>query len=319
MSGGFTPNYAENIFSAMTLKRAVFQQGARALNSGMAHLVPHSFLFAILLNFFAYLMGILVTYQGPFDMVKYWVHGVWNLLSFSMQMVLLVAAGFSVATAPVSQQVLRFLAEIPHPAGRSDVSHGHHRRLFFCTGAWGLSPERSWPGKWGGGSSTWIILCWWPALLSECARAIWELFAADPLVIRKAVPFLEKAMGMAPNPELPWSLIPLAGFLAGVTGVVGVMGFICPEEKEATRLPPPLLERFEREDRAEEISIAAEREIHQRRKAAFRRMVGTQPLAGLADLHHGLFLHRFLVLRQRVHPEPQHRHLRPFHPGPLPA
>ncbi len=89
-----------------------FQKFARTLNSRVAYFVPHSFLFAILLTFTAYFLGVFITYQGPFDMVKLWVNGVWNLLSFSMQMVLMVAAGFSVASAPVSQKMLRFLAVI---------------------------------------------------------------------------------------------------------------------------------------------------------------------------------------------------------------
>jgi len=247
-----------------------FQKFARKFNSRVAYFVPHSFLFAILLTFLAYFLGVLVTYQGPFDMVKYWVHGVWNLLSFSMQMVLLVAAGFSVATAPASQRVLRFLAEIPStPRGG----------VMFLTAFTALCSLL----HWGLGIIAGAFLARemgrrifhvdYPllvagAFIGMCAGNL-GVFAADPLVIRKAVPFLEKAMGMAPNPELPWSLIPLAGFLAGVTGVVGVLGFICPEEKEANPPSPPLLERFEREDRAEEISIAAEREIHQKGKLPF--------------------------------------------------
>jgi short-chain fatty acids transporter len=93
-----------------------FGKFAKKFNSRVAYFVPHSFLFAILLTFLAYFLGILVTYQGPFDMVRFWVSGVWNLLSFSMQMVLLVAAGFSVASAPLSQRVLRRLAGIPSGA-----------------------------------------------------------------------------------------------------------------------------------------------------------------------------------------------------------
>jgi short-chain fatty acids transporter len=243
---------------------------ARKFNSRVSAFVPHSFLFAILLTFFTYFLGVLVTHQGPFDMVRYWVHGVWNLLSFAMQVVLLVAAGFSVATAPASQRILRLLAAIPSTP-RGGVMFLTAFAALCSLLHWGLGilagaflaremgrriPHVDYPLLVAG------------AFIGMCAGNV-GAFAADPLVIRKAIPFLEKAVGMSPNPGLPWSPIPLAGFLAGVTGVVGLLGLLCPEEKEANPPSPRLLERFEREDRAEEISIAAEREIHQKGKLPF--------------------------------------------------
>ncbi|HYB20980.1 MAG TPA: TIGR00366 family protein [Thermodesulfobacteriota bacterium] len=98
-------------YTSMMIRSKGFEF-ARILNSRVAYFVPHSFLFAILLTFIAYFLGVFITYQGPFDMVKFWVNGVWNLLPFSMQMVLMVAAGFRVARAPVSQRILRSMAVI---------------------------------------------------------------------------------------------------------------------------------------------------------------------------------------------------------------
>ena len=248
----------------------VLRKSVREFNSRVAYFVPHSFLFAILLTFLAYFLGVLVTYQGPFDMVKYWVQGVWNLLSFAMQMVLLVAAGFSVATAPASQKVLRFLAAIPStPRGGvifltafTALCSFLHWGLGIIGGAF-LAREM---GRRISGVDYPLLVA--GAFIGFCAGNL-GVFAADPLVLRKAAPFVEKAMGMAPNPEPAWGFIPLAGFLAGVTGVAAILGFLCPEEKEATPPSSRLLERFEREDRAEEISIAVEREIHQEGKLPF--------------------------------------------------
>jgi short-chain fatty acids transporter len=242
----------------------------RKFNFRVAYFVPHSFLFAILLTFLTYFLGILVTYQGPFDMVRFWVSGVWNLLSFSMQMVLLVAAGFSVASAPVSQRVLRRLAGIPSTP-RGGVMFLTAFTALCSLLHWGLGiiagaflaremgrriPHVDYP----------LLVA--SAFIGMCAGNL-GIFSSDPLVIRKAAPFLEKAMGLAPNPETTWNPAALVGFLAGVTGVVGLLGLICPEGGEATPPDPQLLERFEREDRAEEVSIAAEREFHQRGKLSF--------------------------------------------------
>ena len=57
----------------MNFHRPFFQKFSRRFNSQVAFFVPHSFLFAILLSFAVYLLGIFVALQGPFDMVKYWV------------------------------------------------------------------------------------------------------------------------------------------------------------------------------------------------------------------------------------------------------
>lgn len=242
-----------------------FQKFARTLNSRVAYFVPHSFLFAILLTFTAYFLGVFITYQGPFDMVKLWVSGVWNLLSFSMQMVLMVAAGFSVASAPVSQKMLRFVAVIfrtPRKAAMfltalTSFCSLLHWGLGIIVGAF-LAREMG----------RRIPRVDYPLLVAGAFIGMGAgnlgIFASDPLVIRRAGYFLEKAAGIVPSTEGSWSVITITGFILGVVAVTVLMGLICPEESEAISPAPELLERFEREDQAEEVSLAAEREIRQR-------------------------------------------------------
>jgi len=247
-----------------------FQKFARKLNLWAAYFIPHSFLFVILLTFLVYFLGILVAYQGPFDMVQFWVQGVWNLLSFSMQMVLLVAAGFSVASAPLSQKILRFLATIPSSPRRGVV---------FLTAFTALCSLL----HWGLGIIAGAFLARemgrrvsgidYPLLVAGAFIGMGSgnlgLFAPDPLVIHKAVPFLEKAMGAAPAPEISWSLTNLLGFILGLAGVMALLGVLSPEAKEATPPRRELLERFEREDLAEQATIAEEREVHRKGKLPF--------------------------------------------------
>ena len=236
----------------------------------MAYFVPHSFLFVILLTFLVYFLGILITYRGPFHMVQFWVEGVWNLLSFSMQMVLLVAAGFSVANAPFSQRVLRFLASIPSSPRGGVVFLAAFTALCSLL-HWGL-------GIIGGGflareMGKRVSRIDYPLLVAAAFIGMGSgnlsLFASDPLVIRKAAPFLERAMGSAPPLENAWNLVNLLGFILGLTGVMAMLGVLSPEEKEATPPGRSLLERFDREDRAEQAAMAEEREVHQKGKLAF--------------------------------------------------
>ena len=160
--------------SAM-IRSTGFQKFARTLNSRVAYFVPHSFLFAILRTFTAYFLGVFITYQGPFDMVKLWVNGVWNLLSFSMQMVLMVAAGFSVASAPVSQKMLRFLAVIFRTPRRAAMFLT--ALTAFCSLLhWGLGiiVGAFLAREYGGGEFRELtIRYWWPAPLSGWVPGIW--------------------------------------------------------------------------------------------------------------------------------------------------
>ncbi|RLL46689.1 short-chain fatty acid transporter [Oceanobacillus piezotolerans] len=68
--------------------------------------LPDAFLFAIILTFFVYLVGVLFTDSGPVQMVDYWGSGFWDLLSFTMQMSLIVVTGYILANTPVIKNIL---------------------------------------------------------------------------------------------------------------------------------------------------------------------------------------------------------------------
>lgn len=72
--------------------------------------LPDPFLFCIILTLIVFVGGIILTGQGPMDMVIHWNNGFWNLLAFSMQMVLVLVTGHTLAHAPIVQKGLRSLA-----------------------------------------------------------------------------------------------------------------------------------------------------------------------------------------------------------------
>jgi len=72
--------------------------------------LPDPFLFAVLLTFIVFIMGMVITGQTPMAMVVHWGNGFWNLLAFSMQMVLILVTGYTLANAPVIKRGLAALA-----------------------------------------------------------------------------------------------------------------------------------------------------------------------------------------------------------------
>jgi short-chain fatty acids transporter len=75
--------------------------------------MPDPWLFAILLSFLTYILGLIFTKSGPFDMILHWYKGFWELLAFAMQMCLVLVTGYSLATAPAVKRALDSLARIP--------------------------------------------------------------------------------------------------------------------------------------------------------------------------------------------------------------
>ncbi|HOL17274.1 MAG TPA: TIGR00366 family protein, partial [Bacillota bacterium] len=76
--------------------------------------LPDPFLFAVILTFIVYIGGILLTDSGPLDMIIHWGNGFWGLLTFAMQMVLVLVTGHALANSPI---IKRFLQSIARAAG----------------------------------------------------------------------------------------------------------------------------------------------------------------------------------------------------------
>jgi short-chain fatty acids transporter len=75
--------------------------------------MPDPFLFAILLTFLTLILGIIFTDNGPFAMLKHWNKGFWTLLTFSMQMCLILVTGYALATTKIVGRAIEVLADIP--------------------------------------------------------------------------------------------------------------------------------------------------------------------------------------------------------------
>ena len=98
-----------------TLKRSgnpINRMGNSLLRWSLKYM-PDASIFAVVLTFVAFLLGVFVAKQGPFQMVQHWYKGFWELLAFSMQMALIVVTGSCVANAPLVKRGINKLASIP--------------------------------------------------------------------------------------------------------------------------------------------------------------------------------------------------------------
>ncbi|MCE0505035.1 short-chain fatty acid transporter [Roseivivax sp. GX 12232] len=74
--------------------------------------LPDAFVLVLLLTLTVFGAGMLLEGHGPMAMAQFWGEGFWNLLSFSMQMVLILVTGFVVASTPIFKRLLRVLAKL---------------------------------------------------------------------------------------------------------------------------------------------------------------------------------------------------------------
>lgn len=80
--------------------------------------LPDPFVFVLILTLVVFACAMLFEGQGPITVLQAWGDGFWNLLSFSMQMLLVLVTGFMLAsTAPVKRLLVKLAAFAKTPAG----------------------------------------------------------------------------------------------------------------------------------------------------------------------------------------------------------
>lgn len=102
-----------NANTAATSRAGVVERIGDRVAGNVQKWLPDPFLFAILLTFIALAMGMLFAGQSPEQMVRHWYRGFWGLLTFAMQMALILITGYVLAHAPLVRPALNWLADLP--------------------------------------------------------------------------------------------------------------------------------------------------------------------------------------------------------------
>ena len=75
--------------------------------------MPAPYLFALLLTFLAALLAVFVTRTALGDVLSYWYGGLWEILTFTTQMVLVLMCGHALVDAPAVKRVLDWISGLP--------------------------------------------------------------------------------------------------------------------------------------------------------------------------------------------------------------
>ncbi len=83
--------------------------------------LPDPYIFVLLLSIVVFAAAMLVQQQSPLQVLQYWGDGFWGLLSFSMQMLLVLVTGFMLASTPLVTGLLNRLAGLAKTAGQAII------------------------------------------------------------------------------------------------------------------------------------------------------------------------------------------------------
>ena len=78
--------------------------------------MPSAYVFALLLTLITGILALILTDSKPIDVLEGWYNGFWNLLSFGMQIALIIITAYCIAqSAPVKQGIDRLTLVIKTP------------------------------------------------------------------------------------------------------------------------------------------------------------------------------------------------------------
>jgi len=102
-------------------KGNIFYRMGASFNAFTQKYMPDSLTIAVLLAIFVFLVGTVVTATSPFAMAQYFTDGMWNLLTFAMQVcVMMLCSAILAKTKPV-EKIMNGLANIPKNASQAYV------------------------------------------------------------------------------------------------------------------------------------------------------------------------------------------------------
>ncbi|QYJ90796.1 short-chain fatty acid transporter [Shewanella halotolerans] len=99
----------------------MLNKAAKPLVKLVDRYLPDPYIFVLLLTLLVFVAAMMVEQQSPLQLVTYWGQGFWALLSFSMQMLLVLVAGYMLASSPPIKRLLDSIAALAKSAPQAII------------------------------------------------------------------------------------------------------------------------------------------------------------------------------------------------------
>jgi short-chain fatty acids transporter len=200
--------------------------------------MPEPIIFALLLTFITFALGLILTDSGPSGMVDHWYSGFWNLLSFTMQMVLILVTGHALATSPLIKSRIQRLASQPSSSAQAAALTA----LVACIFSWinwalGLIIGAIFALEIGKAAYHQGVKLHYPLIVAAgySGQMVWHLGPSSSSGLTSATSghFLEDVIGIIPITETAFSSYALLNSLMLIAVVVPVTFFLMSPRKES--------------------------------------------------------------------------------------
>ncbi|MFB2775230.1 short-chain fatty acid transporter [Shewanella xiamenensis] len=210
--------------------------------------LPDPYIFVLLLTLVVMISAVVAEQKTPMDVISYWGDGFWALLSFSMQMLLVLVAGFMLASSPPIKKLLDAIAGLAKSAPQA---------IILVTL---VSLAASWI-NWGFGL---VVGALFAKALARKVRVDYRLLVASaysgfvvwhgglagsiPLTIATVGHFSESQIGIISTSETIFASFNLLLVLILFVVMPLVNRFMLPEEKDSIYIDPKALENVSSEE-----------------------------------------------------------------------
>ena len=110
---------------------------AAALNRWSSRWIPGSFSIALILTLLTVLVALFFTPHSFFELLRFWGDGFWELLTFGMQMTLIMVTGYVVVVSPPINAFLRWFSSLPRNP-HAAIAFTAAGSMFLAWINWGL-------------------------------------------------------------------------------------------------------------------------------------------------------------------------------------
>ena len=221
----------------------MLQKLASASTRWSTRWVPDAWVIAVILTIVAYGLGLIFTKATAFQLVQNWGSGFWVLLSFGMQMCLIIMTGYILATTPIFSRLLNGLAGLPK-SNKGAIAMMALVSMGLAWINWGLSIVgsavfvRFLVRKQKGVDYRLLVATAYLGL-----GTMWHsgLSASAPLLVATPKHFLEKDIGIIPITETifhPFNLLLALAVLVALT-IAGPL--MHPRKEETFEADPELI------------------------------------------------------------------------------
>lgn len=220
----------------------MLNKAAKPLVKLVDRYLPDPYIFVLLLTLVVLIAAVVAEHKTPLEVINYWGDGFWTLLSFSMQMLLVLVAGFMLASSPPIKKLLDAIAGLAKSAPQA---------IILVTL---VSLAASWI-NWGFGL---VVGALFAKALARKVKVDYRLLVASaysgfvvwhgglagsiPLTIATAGHFSESQIGIIPTSDTIFASYNL--LLVAILFVVMplVNRFMLPEEKDSVYVDPSALD-----------------------------------------------------------------------------